>query len=105
MSPLTHAHNILNGFLAGCLVAGGLFSAYGALIQFLLFLFGVFIMVDIVLPEGECAYVITSLLSAAAGFVATLVLSVWGFSIVFLPLVTIVAVVSCFFRLRIRFSA
>ena len=78
-TSLTQSHSILNGFLAGCLIAGGIFAPYGLFIQAVLFLVGLFVLIDTIMPHGEMLYAVTVVVFTVIGFVVTLILSILVF--------------------------
>ncbi len=94
---LTQIYSVINGFIAGILIAGGLLP-YGFLLQALLFLVGCFIMVDLLLPAGEMAYTITALIFAAIGFILTLLAFMWQAALWMIIPAVVVGIGLYFFR-------
>ena len=97
---LTQAHSILNGFLAGCLIAGSIFNAYGLFLQGILFLVGLFVLVDTVLPSGEMMYALSVVFFAIIGFLVILMFSLWQVALPFLIVIFLVTFASYFFRFK-----
>jgi len=97
-SPLTEPHSIFNGFLSGCLIAGGVFAPYGLLLQAVLLVAGIFMLVDSLLPSGEIMYGASVLLFSIIGFAVTALLALWGVELLFMLLIVLLTAVSYFFR-------
>jgi hypothetical protein len=99
-SPITGIHSALNGFLSGCLLAGGLFSPLGVFVQVIFFIAGVFVLLDAFMPSGEIVYDITVFILAAVGFVTTAILSILQYEPIFLTIIALITVFSYLYRFK-----
>ncbi len=82
----------LRGFLAGRLISGSIVNPYYIAIQIVLFIIGLLVLMDILLPAGKGMYGVTAASAAIAGFIITLLLSIFGYSIYYLVFVIIATV-------------
>jgi len=82
----------LRGFLAGSFISGSIANPYHIAIQIVLFVIGLLVLMDILLPAGKGMYGVTSVSAAVAGFIITLLFSMFGYSTYYLVFVIIVTV-------------
>lgn len=89
--PLVSWKGLLKGMLGGSMIVGGLANPFGLIIQAILFLFGLFILIDGVMVTGKGVFIVICLISAVIFGVLTLVLSATGLGIPYLAAVFIIA--------------
>ena len=90
--PIVQWKSALKGFLAGSLISGGIANPYGIGIQAGLFVIGLLVLLDTLLPSGKEMYGVTTAMTSIAGFIIALLLSWMGYSLYYLALVVIVTV-------------
>jgi hypothetical protein len=89
--PLVSRKSLLKGILGGSLLVGGLANPYGPIIQAVLFLFGLFILIDGVMVTGKGVFIVLCLIAAVVFGVLTLVLSVTILGAPYLIIIFIIA--------------
>ncbi len=99
--PIVQWKSALKGFLAGSLISGSIANPYGIGIQIVLFVIGLFVFIDTLLPSGKGMYGITTAISAVTGFIITLLLSLFGYSLYYLVFIVIVTILVYMDRFRI----
>ena len=74
-ASLWDAKSAIRGIISGSIIIGSLFNNYGEMAQAILFLFGVLILIDSLVPVGGVRYTMTIVEFAVAGGIITFVLS------------------------------
>src|SRR4030042_3322846 len=89
--PLVSGKSLLKGVLGGSLLVGGLANAWGPVIQAVLFLVGLFILVDGVMVTGKGVFIVICLIAAVVLGVFTLMLSATSLGAPYLIIIFIIA--------------
>jgi len=88
--PLISLKSALKGFLGGSLLSLGVFASWGFGIQALIFLVGFFVMLETFLPFGAYPYIVTAVVFAIAGIVASYLIILAGQDLVWTAIVLII---------------
>lgn len=91
--PLVSWKSLLKGVLGGSMLVGGLANPYGPVIQAMLFLFGLFVLIDGVMVTGKGVFIVICLLSAVIFGVFTLVFSATSLGTPYLIIIFIIALI------------
>lgn len=91
--PLVGWKGLLKGILGGSLLVGGLSNSFGLAIQAILFIFGLFIILDGIMVSGKGVFIIICLIGAVVFGTVTLVLSVAGLGVPYMLIIFIGAVI------------
>ena len=91
--PLVGWKGLIKGILGGSLLIGSLANNFGLVIQAILFIFGLFIIVDGIMVSGKGVFIIICLIATVVFGTVTLVLSVAGLGVPYLLIIFIGAVI------------
>jgi hypothetical protein len=94
--PLVSWKNLLKGVLGGSLLAGGLANPWGVIIQAILFLAGLFMIIDGIMVSVKGVFIVICLMAAIFGGALSLVLSVAGMGIPYLAAIIIISILLYF---------
>lgn len=97
-SPLIQWKPALQGLLAGSLIAGGLLAPVGWGAQAVLFVMGVFIFIDSLIPNGQTSMMATVAFAILGAIISILSVAL-GFSPYWVSLVVGVAILFYFVKL------
>ncbi|MFQ5648000.1 MAG: hypothetical protein ACE5FW_02080 [Candidatus Aenigmatarchaeota archaeon] len=96
--PLTHWKSALKGFLGGSLLSLGVFVPWGFGIQALIFLVGLFVMLETILPFGAYPYIVTAVVSAMAGIVVSYLFFLFGQALPWAVLILLLAALAYLYK-------
>ena len=92
-TSLTSPEAILKGFIAGCLLAGGIFNpSLGSVVDLVLVVLGIAAFIDAVMPSNKDMHGFTVFVFALAGGLVMFALSISGNSYGFIIVAVILAV-------------
>ena len=92
-AALTNIRSILKGLVSGSLIIGSILNNLGFAVQAALFIIGLFIFLDSIMPFGREAFILSTIIFAVIGGIISIVLSLTGSGIYWIIIVIILAVV------------
>ena len=90
--PLTDLRSIIKGVVSGSLVIGSILNELGFAVQAVLFVIGIIVFLDSIIPFGKEAYILTTVIFVVIGGLLSLVLSLTGLGVYWILIAVILGV-------------
>ncbi len=92
-AALTDIRSVLKGLVSGSLIIGSILNDLGFAVQAVLFIIGLLIFLDSIMPFGREAFVVTTVIFAVIGGFLSLLLSLMGSGVYWIAVAVVLAVV------------
>ena len=82
--------NSIRGFLAGSLIIASLINSFNIFGQIVLFIIGLLVILDCIMLHGRDTHILTTLFFAVIGGAVAILLTLFGYGIVYLTVIGVI---------------